>query len=67
MKGSMIMMTMGIGRYLRWRQVREDSRPGSVLCAYLGCGERATRMAWSRLGSIVPACPDPAHGRSMTP
>jgi hypothetical protein len=60
------MITMGIGRYGTWRRRRGETRPARVLCGYLGCGRWATRTAWDRLYNIIPACPDPSHGRSMT-
>lgn len=54
-----------IRRYLSWVRAREANRPGIRLCGYLGCGEYARRMAWNRLGSLIPACADRAHGRDL--
>jgi hypothetical protein len=48
----------GIVRRVRYRRKER-------LCACLGCGAVATRLAYDRLYNRVPACPDPDHGKEI--
>lgn len=49
--------------YNKWRLNREETRPGIIVCRFLGCGARATRLAYDRTWTLVPVCSDPTHGK----